>query len=204
MRRSLAALPAAVALLAFVPAASAGGSAGPVTITVTARDYAFRLSATSAPAGTVTFVVRNTGKVAHSFQIAGKKTAVLAPGKGAKLVVTLAKAGPVAYTSTVAGDAAKGMKGPLTVKAAAAPAADPALAAGKDAFVSAGCGACHALKAAGTTGTSGPNLDRSTVPLATVLSRITAGKGVMQSYAGTLTSQQIQDVAQFVFQSRAG
>ena len=60
------------------------------------------------------------------------------------------------------------------------------------------------LKAAGSTGTIGPNLDRSTATLATIVMRITAGKGVMQSYAGTLSEQQINDVADFVFQSRAG
>jgi mono/diheme cytochrome c family protein len=40
--------------------------------------------------------------------------------------------------------------------------------------------------------------------LATILARIAGGKGAMQAYAGTLASQQIQDVAQFGFASRAG
>ena len=75
------------------------------------RDYGFKLSAKTAPAGKVTFVVTNTGKADHSFQIAGKKTAAIKPGRTAKLVVTFTKAGPFAYTSTVAGDAARGMKG---------------------------------------------------------------------------------------------
>lgn len=43
---------------------------------------------------------------------------------------------------------------PKTTTAAAAPAAS-----GKSIFVSAGCGACHTFKAAGTSGTVGPNLD---------------------------------------------
>jgi mono/diheme cytochrome c family protein len=64
--------------------------------------------------------------------------------------------------------------------------------------------ACHAFKAAGSTGTSGPNLDCSTLLSATILARIAGGKGAMQAYAGTLASQQIQDVAQFGFASRAG
>jgi cytochrome c551/c552 len=38
-----------------------------------------------------------------------------------------------------------------------APTGDPA--AGKQVFVSAGCGGCHALAEAGTTGAVGPNLD---------------------------------------------
>ena len=43
-----------------------------------------------------------------------------------------------------------------TTTAAAAPG-DPA--AGKTVFASAGCAACHTFKAAGSTGTIGPNLD---------------------------------------------
>jgi mono/diheme cytochrome c family protein len=39
--------------------------------------------------------------------------------------------------------------------------------------------------------------------LATILARVAGGKGAMHAYAGTLTSEQIQDVAQFVFESRA-
>jgi mono/diheme cytochrome c family protein len=31
--------------------------------------------------------------------------------------------------------------------------------AGREVFVSTGCGSCHTLQAAGTTGTTGPNLD---------------------------------------------
>lgn len=34
-------------------------------------------------------------------------------------------------------------------------------AAGRRIFLSQGCGACHTFEAAGTTGTTGPNLDRS-------------------------------------------
>ena len=45
----------------------------------------------------------------------GKKTPLIKPGKSAKLTVTL-KAGKSAYLCTVAGHAAAGMKGTLTVK----------------------------------------------------------------------------------------
>jgi mono/diheme cytochrome c family protein len=204
--RVLIALALAVAapLLAVSASLAARGgpaAAKPVTITVTARDYSFKLSAKTAPVGKVTFAVKNTGKKNHSFQIAGKKTPVLKPGKSAKLVVTFTKAGPFAYTSTVAGDAAKGMKGTFTTKAAA-PAVN--LSAGKAIFAANACAGCHTLKAAGATGTIGPNLDRSTASLATVTARITTGKGVMQGYAGTLSEKEIKDVADFVFQSRTG
>ena len=84
-----------------------------------------------------------------------------------------------------AGDAAKGMKGMFTTKTHARPAMD--VSAGKaDLQRERAAAACHTLQAAGSTGTIGPNLDRSTATLATIVMRITAGKGVMQSYAGTL------------------
>ena len=127
---------------------------------------------------------------------------MLKPGKSAKLTVTLGKAGSFIYSSTVAGDSAKGMKGSLTVKAAASTGAG--LASGKAVFVSTGCGACHALKAAGTTGMVGPNLDRSTMKQAAMVSVIANGKGTMQAYAGMLNGTQIQDVATFVVASRTG
>ena len=172
-----------------------------VTVTVTARDYSFKLSTKSAAVGKVTFSVKNTGKHDHNFQIAGKKTSVLKPGKSAKLAVTFSKAGSFSYSSTVSGDSKKGMKGTFTVKAAPPPGGN---AAGKQVFVTTGCGACHTLKAAGTTGTIGPNLDKSTASKTTVVNVITQGKGTMQAYQPILTSQQIQDVSDFVFVSRAG
>jgi cytochrome c551/c552 len=48
---------------------------------------------------------------------------------------------------------------PTTTAATTTAAAAPSTAAGKAIFVSTGCGACHTLAAAGTTGTVGPNLD---------------------------------------------
>lgn len=84
-------------------------SAG-ATVKVTASEFKFVLSAKSAPAGSVTFVVTNKGKLQHDFKIAGKKTALISPGKTAKLVVTLKK-GANAYMCTVAGHASAGMKG---------------------------------------------------------------------------------------------
>ena len=77
---------------------------------------------------------------------------------------------------------------------------DPA--AGKDVFLNvAGCGGCHTLSAAGSTGTVGPNLDEKKPPLSLILDRVTHGKGVMPSFSGSLSPTQIADVAAFVFQS---
>ena len=128
-------------------------------------------------AGKVTFVVTNTGKEDHSFQIAGKKTPVMKPGKSAKLVVTFTKAGPVRLHLDRRRRRGKGMKGTLTVKAAVAPAPRRTYGRARTVFVATGCGACHTLKAAGSTGTTGPNLDRSTVRAGEDPRTITDGKG---------------------------
>jgi mono/diheme cytochrome c family protein len=73
--------------------------------------------------------------------------------------------------------------------------------AGKQVFASAGCAGCHTLAAAGSTGTTGPNLDKAKPSLALVLRRITTGFRGMPSFKGQLSQQQIQDVAAFVVQS---
>ena len=46
----------------------------------------------------------------------GKTTALISPGQTATLAVTIKKAGTYDYLCTVAGHAAYGMKGLLTVK----------------------------------------------------------------------------------------
>src|SRR5690348_14808152 len=52
---------------AAAPSATATGQA--TAVTVTAREFAFRLSKTSVPHGEITFTVVNRGKVAHNFWI---------------------------------------------------------------------------------------------------------------------------------------
>jgi sulfite dehydrogenase len=89
-----------------------------------------------------------------------------------------------------------------TTSATPSPKGDPA--AGKAVFASAGCGGCHTLKAAGSNGTVGPNLDDKKPPLSLILDRVTNGKPPMPSFKGTLTDKQIADVAAFVFQSTHG
>ena len=78
-------------------------------------------------------------------------------------------------------------------------------AAGKDIFVNvAGCGSCHTLADAGTTGAVGPNLDDAQPDHDLVVDRVTNGAGVMPSFQGTLSEQQIQDVAAYVVQASSG
>ena len=77
------------------------------------------------------------------------------------------------------------------------PPVDP-LAAGKQVFMTAGCGGCHTLADAGTTGTVGPNLDAARPSKELVVDRVTNGRAPMPSFAGQLTAQQIDDVATYV------
>ena len=73
--------------------------------------------------------------------------------------------------------------------------------AGAEVFASAGCGGCHTLQAAGTSGTVGPNLDEAKPDHALVVDRVTNGKAPMPSFKGQLSEQQIQDVAAYVVAS---
>jgi mono/diheme cytochrome c family protein len=63
------------------------------------------------------------------------------------------------------------------------------------------CGGCHTLAAAGTTGTTGPNLDQLKPPMALVVTQVTNGGGVMPAFKGQLTPAQIQAVAKYVASS---
>jgi mono/diheme cytochrome c family protein len=88
---------------------------------------------------------------------------------------------------------------PTETGGAPAPAGDAE--AGAEVFQSAGCGGCHALQAAGASGTVGPNLDEAKPPAELVVDRVTNGKGVMPAFGDQLSEQQIQDVAAYVVES---
>jgi cytochrome c551/c552 len=68
--------------------------------------------------------------------------------------VTAAASATTSAASTTSGAAA-----PKTTTAAAKPATSTPAANGKAIFISAGCGACHTFKAAGTNAKVGPELD---------------------------------------------
>jgi len=76
--------------------------------------------------------------------------------------------------------------------------------AGAKIFKSAGCVGCHTLAAAHATGTVGPNLDQAKPDYRRATARVTNGKGVMPSFKGQLTDQQIADVAAFVVKATGG
>jgi cytochrome c553 len=79
-----------------------------------------------------------------------------------------------------------------------------AAAAGEQVFASAGCGSCHTLAAANSSGTVGPNLDDSSPSFDKAVERVTNGQGAMPSFKDQLSEQQINDVAAFVSQSASG
>lgn len=69
---------------------------------------------------------------------------------------------------------------------------------GKQIFTDAGCASCHAFAAAGSNGGSGPELTRLRIPADTVAEKVKNGGGGMPAFAGDLTEQQIDAVAEFV------
>ena len=116
----------------------------------------------------------------------------------------------------LAGCGAEGVTTPTPVKVVGAlpkAAPDPITAAfklkgdataGAKIFQSAGCVGCHTLAAAHATGTVGPNLDQTHPSYRRATARITLGKGVMPSFQGKLTTQQIANVAAYVVRSTGG
>ncbi len=68
-------------------------------------------------------------------------------------------------------------------------------------FASAGCGGCHTLEAAGSTGNVGPNLDQAKPDFGLVVDRVTNGRGAMPSFGDSLSEQEIADVAAYVVES---
>ena len=70
---------------------------------------------------------------------------------------------------------------------------------GKDVFLNAGnCGSCHSLKDANTVGNIGPNLNEIKPDIGRVLNSVTNGIGVMPSYIGILSDEEIEAVAYYV------
>jgi len=74
----------------------------------------------------------------------------------------------------------------------AAPAVD-----GKAAFADT-CGGCHTLSAAGTSGTTGPNLDDVSLDAGAIEGIVRDGRGGMPAFDGKLSDDEIAAVAEFV------
>ena len=73
---------------------------------------------------------------------------------------------------------------------------------GKIVFLDTGnCGSCHSLKDAGTLANVGPNLDEIKPDIGRVINTVTNGIGVMPSYLGILSEDEINAVAYYVSES---
>jgi plastocyanin len=115
MKRITLALGVALAaLVAAAPSTARPTAATATTVTVKMSEFKFVLSKKVVPHGTVTFKLVNRGTISHDFSIAGKKSKQVKKGKTLLFTVKLS-AGKKAYKCTIAGHAAAGMKGRLTV-----------------------------------------------------------------------------------------
>ncbi len=80
--------------------------------------------------------------------------------------------------------------------------ADDQMALGKNVYQNkAMCGTCHRLKDAGSIGDIGPNLDMLKPQIPQTIYAVTNGIGVMPSWSGILTDEEIDAVAYYVFTS---
>jgi mono/diheme cytochrome c family protein len=75
---------------------------------------------------------------------------------------------------------------------------------GSSIYSSSGCGGCHVLAAAHSTGTVGPNLDELKPNYRAVTAQVTNGGGPMPAFKTSLSKQQIADVAAYVVKSTGG
>ena len=63
------------------------------------------------------------------------------------------------------------------------------------------CGVCHTLKAAGSDGQIGPNLDELKPQIPQIIHVVVNGIGVMQPWKDILTTEEIEAVAYYIFNS---
>jgi mono/diheme cytochrome c family protein len=77
-------------------------------------------------------------------------------------------------------------------------------ATGPQLWSQSGCGGCHTLQAAGSSGTVGPNLDTLRPSAAAVADQVTSGGGGMPSFGGSLSATDIQALSRWVSRSAGG
>ena len=109
-----------------------------------------------------------------------------------------------AYVASVAGKPTAG-----TPASGADASGSPKVGAGDEPdgeaiFTQAGCGGCHTLEAAGSSGNVGPNLDDAKPAKELVIERVTNGKGAMPGFADSYSPEEIAAVADYVVASVGG
>ena len=75
--------------------------------------------------------------------------------------------------------------------------------AGAKVFADAGCGGCHTLAAAGSTGAVGPSLDGTQLSADRIATQVRRGGNGMPSFDSKLSDREIADVASYVASSAA-
>lgn len=122
--RTSPSLPAALALVALaLPAhALAQGAAPPVSLRVTMSESACSAVPKRPRAGLAVFKLRNSGKRARSFSIAGRRSPFVKPRKSATLRARLAKGRTYRFTCTARGRPRSVRTGTLRVAGNAGPA----------------------------------------------------------------------------------
>ena len=79
-------------------------------------------------------------------------------------------------------------------------AADEVFGKGREIFLEQGtCASCHTLNDAGSQANIGPNLNEIRPDLNRVIIAVTNGIGVMPSFDGILTTDEINSVAHYVY-----
>ncbi len=68
-------------------------------------------------------------------------------------------------------------------------------------FESQGCGGCHTLSAAGSTGSVGPNLDETQLSQAELAAVVANGRNQMPAFSASLSAEDIEAVAAYVSES---
>lgn len=122
-RRPLAAVLLSGAIAAGVFAAGAPAeetSQAATRLTVAGSEFKLRPARLTATEGIVVIRFVNRGSIVHDLRVAGKRTPRIGAGKTATLRFANLKPGTYRFICTVPEHAAAGMRGVLTVKAAAA------------------------------------------------------------------------------------
>ena len=141
----------------------------------------------------VTSTVVNTVRDQIAYPITNPSSG--APGMPANIVTGQDAEDVAAYVASVAGLGGDGgpPRPPQPGGGGGAGGSD-----GKAVFASAGCGTCHTLADAGTSGTVGPNLDQAKPSKELAVDRVTNGQGGMPPFKGQLSSAEIEAVAAYV------
>ena len=132
-----------------------------------------------------------------------------APGMPADLVTGEDADAVAAYVASVAGlpprgGGAEAGGGTTTGGGETTEGEGGGTADGEAIFAEAGCGGCHALEAAGSSGTVGPDLDESKPSKELAIDRVTNGQGAMPAFGDQYSAEQIEAVADYVVSSTGG